>query len=66
MQLLPQGWIPVPLEEGTCFVGPQVCVLSLSSRLSMCDIYYRYECYIIQVCMLSVQNTDMYAVRLSI
>ena len=22
-QVLPRGWIPVPLEEGTCFVGPQ-------------------------------------------
>jgi hypothetical protein len=24
MRVLPPGWIPVPLEEGMCFVGPQV------------------------------------------
>ena len=23
MNILPRGWIPVPLEEATCFVGPQ-------------------------------------------
>ena len=39
MHILPRGWIPVPLEEATCFVGPQgqLCqtvddVLTLSSE----------------------------------